>query len=299
MRTTLIAAAIVAASFAGSTAANAADLGGYKDAASPIPAAPTWTGFYIGGHGGYGQSVSGQDAAVTGVDTVTYTYPNGYNYTERATTTGIAAGADQSGFLYGAQLGYWGQFGGLAIGAQFDFSGSSIAGDKANVSKTSTVYNYSDNLGNSFTSDPQPGHVSTEAHSSLNWISTATLQAGVPWGNIMPYLKAGVAFGEVQDALSIGDGSTVLNHKAVETGWTAGGGVLWAVSQNWRLFWEFDYYNMGSHSMAYTDATSYNYGDGYRADTTNDIRKASVTDDYWATKFGVNYQLTSSYTPLK
>jgi outer membrane immunogenic protein len=104
----VVVSAIVLAAMAGS--ASAADLGMYRKA-PPMPAYVqpfTWSGFYIGAHGGYGTG----DA--------------------RGRIAGARVGSvDVDGGFGGLQLGYNWQTGGFVLGAEVDAALSDISGSDA------------------------------------------------------------------------------------------------------------------------------------------------------------------------
>src|SRR5712671_1915427 len=91
------------------TAAQAADLsgpagsGGYKD--GPVYG-PTWTGFYIGAHGGYG----------SGDWTGNLTYTDGPSGFPGSRTV------DSNGWFGGGQVGYNKQIGTIVIGIEADIA---------------------------------------------------------------------------------------------------------------------------------------------------------------------------------
>jgi len=93
----------------GVTAANAADLGQrpvYKAAPAPMMAAYNWSGFYVGGHLGYGWS--SEEA--------------------RFATNGLSGATDPSGFLGGAQIGFNWQTGAFVFGVEGDWSWTNADG---------------------------------------------------------------------------------------------------------------------------------------------------------------------------
>lgn len=100
-----------AAVLALSSASFAADLIIDAPTAVPVVASSShdWSGFYVGGHLGYGTGVLNLDADVPGI-------PEDEE--------------DISGFLGGVQLGYNFDLGGVIVGVQTDISASGIASDE-------------------------------------------------------------------------------------------------------------------------------------------------------------------------
>lgn len=85
--------------------ASAADLGQrpvYKAAPAPVPVAYNWSGFYLGGHIGYGWASEDARDLLVG--------------------PGVAGAIDPSGFLAGAQIGYNWQTGAFVFGVEGDWS---------------------------------------------------------------------------------------------------------------------------------------------------------------------------------
>jgi outer membrane immunogenic protein len=73
-----------------------------------------------------------------------------------------------------------------------------------------------------------------------NWLSTARGRIGYAFGRIMPYVTAGAAFGDVE--LNVpGIGSET----DTRVGWTAGGGVEFALTGPWTAKIEYLYVDLG------------------------------------------------------
>jgi outer membrane immunogenic protein len=111
MRRFSLALAAVATIAIGATAASAADLGQrpvYKAPAPMVVAAYNWSGFYVGGHLGYGW-------ANTDVHNV---------------ITGGSGSTDLSGFLLGGQIGFNWQAGAFVFGIEGDGSWTNAEGSR-------------------------------------------------------------------------------------------------------------------------------------------------------------------------
>ena len=112
MRRFTLALAAVATIALGATAASAADLGQrpvYKAQPAPIMAAYNWSGFYVGGHLGYGWGRGDLSDVITGVST----------------------SADTDGFLAGGQIGFNWQTGAFVFGVEGDWSWTNADGSVA------------------------------------------------------------------------------------------------------------------------------------------------------------------------
>jgi outer membrane immunogenic protein len=122
--------------------------------ASPPPvAAPLWTGFYIGVHGGAGQGRSrAEDPSLV------FLGPSPVYVDSRGALAGVQVGAD------------W-QFGNVVIGGEIDVSWSSIKGSRA----------------------PDPAFPFSGISAEYKALATGTGRVGYAYGNLLGYVKGGVA----------------------------------------------------------------------------------------------------------
>ena len=171
-----------------------------SQAAFAGPAAYSWTGGYFGGQLGYGWS-----SVATG-ETNVYNDPSG---SPDGTLDPFSYSG--TGIIGGGEVGYNWQSGPMVLGVVGDFSGANIQGS------------YTD-PDNAFT-----------AESTINWLTTARLNVGVPLGSMLLYGTGGVAFGGLQNG-----GASSTN-----TGWTAGVGVEAAVTQNVTARVEYRHTDLG------------------------------------------------------
>jgi outer membrane immunogenic protein len=146
--------------------------------------------------------------------------------------TDPAGGTDtfnNSGFLGGAQIGVNAQFNWLVVGLEGDF-------DWTNIKATGT-----DSLGEGLTSNPE-------------WTSTVTGRIGAAFDRVLIYGKGGVAFAHDINTLTNAAGSSTdaLNR----TGWTAGAGLEYAISQNWTARVEYDYLGFGSQTLNFANTAA-------------------------------------------
>jgi outer membrane immunogenic protein len=186
----------------------AADLGNrpvYKAPPAPAPMF-SWTGFYIGGHVGYGWG------------------RNEFTDTSNALFGGAGAtyNNDTDGFLGGLQAGFDYQFApNWLLGIEGQVSWANIDG--------STAY-----------ASPIPATFSND----VNWISSVTGRLGfTPGSNWLLYGKGGVAWADIDHTVSTGF-ATVTNGQT-RTGWTAGAGVEYAFAPGWSAKVEYQYYDFG------------------------------------------------------
>ena len=135
---------------------------------------------------------------------------------------------DPDGFLGGVYAGYNYQMpSNIVIGAELD-----------------VVYANVDGTGQVFTAPgvPLPGASATE---ELNWSGAARLRLGYAVDRFLPYIAGGVAFGDIE----ISNNSGAPSFGDTFSGWTIGGGVDYALTDNLLLRAEYRYTDFGSESF--------------------------------------------------
>lgn len=230
--------------------AYAADMsrGGIYKAAPQV--AYNWTGFYVGGHAGYGWGDT--DTSIPG--SVLYD------------TAAFSLKGD--GAIAGAQLGYnWQVAPQWVVGLEADMSGTGIADQ---VLATQTVGGVPATAG--FT------HFMSR---DVNWLATVRGRIGYTWGSTLAYVTGGAAFGDIHYEAATawnGIGFNPASFSKVRSGWTLGGGVEWAVAGNWTAKLEYLYYDLDGVSI-FTQGNA-----GFSATHNWDDTKVSVV------RAGVNYK---------
>ena len=217
-------AVATAALIAGSGAAFAADAPIYdKGVVAPAPVvAPlwSWTGFYVGINGGYGWgNIDDDDNGLFG--------PTTYNL-------------DADGGVIGGQIGYNWQMDRFVFGVESD-------AQYANLSSTNNQLFDFDGDG---TADDSLG-----IEAELNWFGTTRLRAGFAPGRFLIFATGGLAYGDADVGYSFnGDVNDVfLSSRDDETrlGWTVGGGVEGAITDNVTAKLEYLYVDLGDQDNAY------------------------------------------------
>jgi outer membrane immunogenic protein len=181
--------------------ATAADLPVKAPIREAVVLAPGWTGFYIGGHAGYGwgrSTIHDLDDFCLGAGTCP-TPSVGYRF---------------NGALGGAQAGYNWQSGNVVIGAEVDIS---FAGMKDTLEFR----------------PPGPALLTTE----VDWFGTGRLRLGYAIASSLLYATGGVAFVDVENRMQ--SGNTVAATSDVKWGWTVGGGWEYAFASNWTVRAEY------------------------------------------------------------
>jgi outer membrane immunogenic protein len=241
--------------------ASAADLGprpAYKapPMVAPVPAF-SWTGCFVGAHGGWGWSKK--------------------DVTERLTFSTSAARSrsgtiDTSGAIFGGQIGCDYQFASnFVIGIQGDFAGATL--------KSDTVKNFID-----------IGSTTNNLHVQTDWLSSVTGRVGITgWiPRTMLYARGGGAWiRERWDFLlqdfSVGGLGGSGNHSFSQTrsGWTIGGGIEYAIAPNWSIFAEFNFYDFGTKRAHLPSTSGLNFTRAFDIDAKQRLE---------AVRVGVNYR---------
>ncbi|MCV9935926.1 porin family protein [Boseaceae bacterium BT-24-1] len=222
---------VAAGGLLAATALQAADLPS-RNGSVLAPVAPvfTWTGFYVGAHAGYG----------FGDDNSHRLAPGGSPASIANATIGFAIGSipsrinqNNKGLIGGGQIGYNYQIGSVVLGAEADLSYS-------DVSSKAIVETPEDDL--RFAGVHR-------ASSSLDWLGTARLRLGFAVDRFLIFATGGVAFGNVNHSASVsyrGVGRSLAGStSSFETGWTVGGGVEYAFTNNVSVKAEYLYYDLG------------------------------------------------------
>ncbi|QFR32891.1 outer membrane protein [Ancylobacter sp. TS-1] len=122
-------------------------------------------------------------------------------------------GINPDGFLGGGQIGVNYQFdNNIVLGAEADFQGSDI--------KDSSIYGY---------------------ESKLDYFGTVRARLGYAMGNVLPYVTGGLAWGHHE----VSDNLLGLSSDKTLVGWTVGGGLEYALTNNWTVKAEYLYMDLG------------------------------------------------------
>jgi outer membrane immunogenic protein len=199
MRTALVAVSALALAAVASTAS--------------AQTAPNWTGFYAGGHLGYGFQPSDDDETVLfdknldgafndSVTTTTGANAFSTGFCGGRAQTGLAASGcdkDDDGFEGGVRLGYDQQFGSWVFGGVVEASKANVADGASAFSTTPASYTF---------------------RRDLDWVMAARLRAGYAMGNYLPYVTAGLARAKVDHTFT--STNTVNSFTAREGGKISG-----------------------------------------------------------------------------
>lgn len=240
---------------------------GGKEMKQVVPVQPTcdysWTGFYVGGRAGLGWSDNDLEARLFNRDTGFDLELPGH------------ADLDEGGFIGGGEVGFNWQWHWLVLGAEADFSGTSIDSDH---------HDFRD-LGNPTNVD----EAELSAHQDLDWVGTVRGRIGfVPWCRLMIYGTGGFAYGELDESADVDfrdTGGTThypAHHDDTETGFAAGGGIEYAIDRHWSVKAEYLFIDLGDQSRLVVQNPDLNNG-------------ADVTRYHWDAEFhtvvvGLNFK---------
>ena len=167
-----------------------------------------WTGVYVGGQGGYAWGRVGYEL---------------FDFSQ-------AWFMKPKGAFGGGHLGYNWQSGPWVFGAETDINGGSI--DDGFVTSSGVIFS-----------------------SKVDWFGSARVRIGYAQDRWMAYATGGYAFGHfehVNDARGAFGGNTGIlrpaAHDEVRHGWTVGGGLEYAVWDNWTVRAEYRFTDYGEKS---------------------------------------------------
>jgi high affinity Mn2+ porin len=84
-------------------------------------------------------------------------------------------------------------------------------------------------------------------NTSFNYFATARGRVGVAFGNLMPYVTGGLAWGQTRVQLNDANGDDLFADKSRNhLGWTAGIGIEHTLTGNWTAKYEYNYISLGS-----------------------------------------------------
>lgn len=258
-KSTAASAVLSAAVFAGMMPAEAADL----LAPMPVKAAPfvpapvfSWSGWYVGLHGGYGW---GHDDAGVTIDPASF--PMLPNEAVSPPIPGPIAlgGSNPQGALAGGQFGYNFQVDRAVFGFEADISWSDL--------KSSRSAGFAFNLTDSGDIGKLVGTGTAETR--LDWFGTVRGRVGYAFDRFLPYVTGGLAYGDIKRTLTftgttfdtgttppilLGQTGGTASTSSVHFGWAAGVGADFAVTDRWVLRAEYMHLNFDGSGSTFAFA---------------------------------------------
>lgn len=258
-------------------AANAADLSPAAIKAPPAAPVHSWTGCYAGAQVGWGWgSPSFSDSTPRNVFSATGANLAGGLFDPQALQR--TASIDDSGVLFGAQVGCDYQFSGnLLVGISGSAAGADING--------TAIDPYTEAGG---LVAPSTGTMTAKT----DFLADVSGRLGVIWANeILFYAKGGVAWAHTDYTADTcycsSDSATAFSANSTTTGALVGGGFEWALAANWSAFAEYNHYFFGSQTVNFTAP-----GIGF-VFTPPLTAAVSVRPSLDVVKVGVNYHFNS------
>ncbi len=206
-----------AASLFAISAAQAADI--------VAPEVYDWTGPYAGLQGGYAwgeNDVSANNIEEESTEILRAVVANGRD-----------GDMDLDGFVGGLHLGYNWQSDALVLGVEGDIEFADMDGD------TDVVDDEGLKIG--------------EIKQEIDWLGSLRLRAGFAADHALFYATGGLAVGGVELTLKDGDGDEFASNSDTNWGWTLGGGVEYAFTDDLSARIEYRYTDLGNIEAGSSD----------------------------------------------
>lgn len=266
-----------------SVAVTAIALGFSAPALAQPPALNNWAGFYVGLNAG---GAWGRSSANTSTDCST-TFPAEYfcNAAGFGAANGAAVNAsgsgtvNASGFTGGVQAGYNWQANNVIYGLETDFGAFNLKGSRQGIGN----YPVTILAVNTANADTVSSSIST------NWLYTFRGRLGVALpSNLMAYATGGLALTRLTVSNSFSDNNSAppgavesASDAKLKTGWVLGGGLEWALSNDWTVRGEYLYVDFGKVTAAGTItnvaiAPGYAQGMSTSSDLTAQVARIGV-----------------------
>jgi len=211
----LLLASIGAIALAGS--AFAADLPSRAPPPVYVPPVPifTWTGIYVGGQIGYAWGTTNANAGDNFGDFRYFSFNN-------------------NGVIGGAHVGYNLQLNQFVLGLEGDVDGSTLSKTESSALFVGAGTGFG-------------AIVPVTVSGNLNVQGSIRGRFGYAWDRVLLYATGGVAFGGFKGAIYTPFGYDSQSNTRV--GWTVGGGLEYAITNNWSVRAEYRYAQYGRNTI--------------------------------------------------
>ena len=206
-----------------------------------VPVGYDWSGAYAGLHAGYGWG----HTEGTGDGT--------WNGTPGVTGDEFNASVD--GFVGGGQIGYNFQFDNIVTGVEGDLGYLGVEGrDLSNLD------------------------TDTRLRTAGGLYGTLRGRLGFAADNMLFYATGGLIFADLGSEVYHDSPGVSLRSDDTGTrlGWTAGGGIEWAFSDEWSFKAEYLYYDLGSETVRGERTPSFGVTYPFEVENTGNIARAGV-----------------------
>ncbi len=186
-----------------------------------VPPVPifTWTGIYVGGDIGYAWGTVNANAG-----------DNFGDFRSFSTTDNGVIGGGHVG--YNLQLNQW------VIGLEGDVDGSSLSKSGSGILVIPALFD---------AGGPFGGLIPATVSASLDVQGSIRGRLGYAWDRVLLYGTGGVSFGGFRASIDTPFGYAERSNTRV--GWTAGGGIEYAVTNNWSIRAEYRYTKYGNNTI--------------------------------------------------
>jgi outer membrane immunogenic protein len=222
--------------------AAAADLPARTYTKAPsIDPAYNWTGFYLGVNAG--GAWSGSNAA-----TSTIFSPIGYFATTSPGAIAIAGAQhiNSSGFTGGLTAGYNWQSSNVVFGLESDFNYFGLKGSSSGTG----IYPCC-----------APTGFTVNTSVSTDWLITFRPRLGITSNNWLFYITGGLAVADVKSNFTFTDTFATATESGsisrTKAGWTAGGGIEYALMNGWSVKAEYLHVDLGSETVTSTNLRAF------------------------------------------
>jgi outer membrane immunogenic protein len=268
MRKTLVAAAAAIAVVSGAMIgqAAAADLE-YMPAPPPPPFVPTWAGFYVGGHVGYGEADFDTRVDLDYFDDIDDLEDDSYSFGNSLSMDGL---------IGGVQGGYNWQINSLVLGIEADISFTDWG-------QSSSSFDSDDVLDLGFTGRDGDEYAFGNTSADVDFLASVRGRLGFAANNFLLYGTGGIAWADASaDAnVVVYDSSTDLetewngSEDFSDIGFVVGAGMGWMViPQTFSVGLEGLYYFFDQKETLIDDTILYDEGE-------LDVHATASIDDAW------------------
>lgn len=171
----------------------------------PVVTVYSWTGCYIGAHGGGAWGNKRFRDPITGTD---------FDFAEH----------DVNGFLIGGQIGCNYQTGQWVFGIEGNAAWANVDGD---VTGTGTI--------------PFFGPLAASFNTDINVLGNIAGRIGWAFDRTLIYAKGGLAFANERHFVNVGGVEVLGTDRELRWGWMVGGGLEYAFNNNWSGLLEYNY----------------------------------------------------------
>jgi outer membrane immunogenic protein len=229
----------IAASLFATNRAWSADPSPVHSEPAPVVVPFSWTGFYAGLNAGVNVSQRTVRPSLYVTDPTSY-----YTPAIMAEYNPGSFGAHRNGFIGGGQIGFNYQINTWVLGGEADFMGSTLRA-RGSAIRTLGI-------------DPittEPSSIAISNRLQQNWLGTVRARIGYAFDRSWLYVTGGLAYGSVKSSTemvltdNLASGRAVFNwaghNDQTKLGYAVGGGVEYALSDQWIIRGEYLYYNLG------------------------------------------------------